>query len=81
MLQGGTVGVNEQSISKLCIYPNPATDRIHVSLEEDAKIKKVAVHCATGSKVMEIAGSHENTQTIDIRNIPEGIYFLKVIRQ
>lgn len=75
---GGAVGLNEQSLSNLRIYPNPATDRIHVSLEADAKIKNVAVHSATGSRIMEIAGSHGNKQTIDIGNIPKGIYFLKV---
>ena len=55
------------------LFPNPSTDFIRVS-ELSAK-ENYKIYTILGSEI--IRGSVSNNETIDIRNLNSGVYFLK----
>ncbi len=63
----------ESTLSKLAMYPNPATDVLHLSSTK--KINKVEVYAMNGLMVL----SNEKVGTsIDLSNLQSGMYFAKV---
>lgn len=63
----------ESTSSKLAMYPNPATDVLHLSSTK--KINKVEVYAMNGLMVL----SNEKVGTsIDLSNLQSGMYFAKV---
>lgn len=71
-----TAGIEEQTISGLNVYPNPATDRITVSLT-DNKAGEVSVYSVTGSLVYA-ATAFQSTSQIDVTNWENGVYFVHI---
>ena len=68
------VGVSEVSHNvHMNVYPNPATDRLNVTLSKNAEI---VVYNVTGQQVMNMEG-HVGANTINISNLNSGIYFVK----
>ncbi len=67
-----TVGIEEQEIIELAVYPNPANDIVTISGQNQGMIT-----------VMNLKGQQlgsidlEQTSTIDISNLESGIYFLQ----
>lgn len=55
------------------IYPNPASNTIHVQLASNAKVSIVAL---TGEIIMEQFLS-QGTHTLSIQNLPSGLYLVK----
>ena len=72
--------VPENSTSKVNIYPNPATDILHIELR-GAEIANVALYDLQGRVV---TGTHAGapqpgtTTTVNLRNVPAGVYLLRV---
>ncbi|MBL4670322.1 MAG: T9SS type A sorting domain-containing protein [Flavobacteriales bacterium] len=70
----GTVGVNEITQTlELTTYPNPTTGKVTFSTTE--QINSIEIHNLTGQKVT----TFNNTNTIDISNLTNGVYFAKII--
>ena len=67
-----TVGIDEQEIIELAVYPNPANDAVTISGQNQGIIT-----------IMNLKGQQlgsidlEQTSTIDITNLESGIYFLQ----
>lgn len=59
----------------LKLYPNPASDYIHILHEEDGKIEKIILLDQLGRKVISFEG---NPNTINIENIPGGVYHVVI---
>ena len=77
----GSVGINEvtQNIDFI-VYPNPTTGKVTfsttgISTSLDYRIKSIELYNLTGQKV----GQFQNTSTIDISSLPNGIYAAKII--
>lgn len=72
------LSVNSDKISKIRIYPNPATDFVFVegiNIEDNHQVYDI-----TG-KQMQVRNTYENgTSKLDISNLSEGIYFLKILK-
>ena len=67
---------SRQAIYKLCkIYPNPASDIVHIELPANHHIKDytIFIHSYTGQKIRAV-----NTESIDISQVPVGIYFIQI---
>ncbi len=60
------------------IYPNPATDFIHIRKMEITGTKKVVVKLIDSKGSVILSSSFENEMTIETRDFPKGLYYLKI---
>ncbi len=64
------VGVDEESVNELMVYPNPVTDVLYIEgFEEDAIITD-----ALGRMVLSISNANLGT---DVSTLPNGLYYLQ----
>lgn len=68
---------DEEAIS---LYPNPAKNSVKVSAVK-FKIDKIVVHSSTGKAVRTIQDIDEEIISIDVNQIPAGVYFIEVRTQ
>ena len=69
------VGINQNSISGLTVYPNPAIDKIIVE-NSNTISGNLSIENLTGQKLLTQQVIEAKTQ-IDISNLPNGVYFVK----
>lgn len=62
----------------LIIYPNPATNYIHIELSSEEKIKTVEFINIQGKVISTMFGSSSTKMDFPINNIKNGFYLLKV---
>ena len=62
--------------SGLKLYPNPAGKTLYVSLPANAR--KVEVYDISGRKIMSKWVRGSSTVSLDLKNLPSGIYHLAV---
>lgn len=75
IVEGSSLSINDYSNSKFKIYPNPANDILHLTLEEnDFSIK---IFNLLGSEIRDYQTNVRN-KTIDISNIKKGVYIIKI---
>lgn len=72
------VGNVSKAGDRIVIYPNPASDEINVSLENE-NVKKIAIYNLLGNKVSDyrVSGNNVSTVKLNIANIPTGVYFMR----
>lgn len=70
---GETMGVNDQNLVNISIYPNPATDFLNIS--SNNLIDEISIYSAEGKLIQTIEG---NTTQIDISTYPSGVYLVNV---
>lgn len=66
--------INEQQTMDLRLYPNPSEGFLY--LDNFSSVEKLVVYNSLGELVLE---ENNPTQTIDIRKLKNGIYFVKCI--
>ena len=70
----GELGINENIMDKVVLYPNPTTGIINIKTEEP--ITQAGVYTITGSKLpVQLS---ETGNTIDISDFSTGLYFVKI---
>lgn len=57
-------------------FPNPVVDR--VTIETNLPIDQLAVYTLTGEKVSLSAERHRESVTLQLSDLPTGIYLLRV---
>ena len=77
-----TITLSVESIStkgEIIIYPNPCSDFINISIKDNQSILTVEIYNVDGKlvKVINYNDDLNTTQTIDIKNMTKGKYFLK----
>jgi hypothetical protein len=61
------------------MYPNPATNLLHIQLKESASPTVIEIYDITGKALMNITTSEKQAkQSIDISELKRGIYFVYV---
>ena len=65
-----TLSIEDNVIEGLLVYPVPAKDIVYLSIEVD----KAEVVNITGQKVKEL----NTTSTIDLSELPQGVYFARI---
>ncbi|MEX0967441.1 MAG: T9SS type A sorting domain-containing protein [Bacteroidia bacterium] len=65
-----------QRFNTLDIFPNPVAENMQVNLPEGNGNLKLEISDARG-KVLKVQELNSSNSTVSIRNLPEGIYFLK----
>lgn len=68
-------GINEIGENLIKFYPNPAKNNLNITVDVNSVIK-VNVFNTLGERV--IFTSFENTKTIDLTNLNNGIYFVEI---
>jgi hypothetical protein len=61
--------------NELVVFPNPAAERIQVAGLDVSEIASLEVYDATGRIMIRT----QNTQTIDVSALNDGVYALRVI--
>lgn len=56
------------------VYPNPATDVLHIRSGENERIDRVAVYNLTGQMIVE----NRFAQQIDVAHLPVGVYLIEI---
>jgi hypothetical protein len=75
---GGTVSTSEFSqAAPLKVFPNPATDRLNLSLEGNGEIESVTITDLHG-RVVFASQNRSSQMTIDLNGWSKGLYVLQV---
>lgn len=69
----GTIGIKEEVLSQIHIYPNPTQNSINFEFESDNEVKLKLVDI-TGRRIRE--DKIYNGYSLDIHNLAGGIYFI-----
>jgi len=67
------IGIQEDAVQQVEVFPNPTTGK--VTFDTDIKIENIEIFNLTG----ELVSNYFNTNTIDISQLPNGIYLAKII--
>jgi hypothetical protein len=70
------VGIDENVLSKIVIFPNPTRGELRIESKE-LEIKNVEIFDIYGKKIL----SNFNINLIDISELQAGIYFVKVFTE
>jgi surface protein len=68
-----TLGVNDQYLTNISIYPNPTNDKLFI--QGLSSISKVSIYNVLGKLVLTQTISKE----IDVKQLSKGVYILKII--
>ena len=73
----GTTGIYEHSKSKnIKVFPNPTNNIFNIDLPNSKESFSLAVYSSHGKELFRIF----NNTSVDISNLPNGIYFLTIIQ-
>ncbi len=70
-----SLSVDSNTLEIIQVYPNPATDFIHINNPTNKKIVKTELYNVLGKKVWTTT---KNNLGINVKNFPKGIYFLSI---
>jgi len=75
---GLSVDLNEfQSLGKITVFPNPATDKLFIETFQNSSIEISNIE----GQILQSFITKENNTTLDISSLAKGIYFIKVINE
>ena len=66
------LGVNDQNITNVSMYPNPADNTLFISGNESPIA--MAIYSVLGKEVLSI----KNTNTINVQALPSGVYTIRI---
>jgi aminopeptidase N len=77
---GDVMNVNQVLLSEkdINISPNPAIDKILISLSEGSQIQNVSIVDSGGKLLFTVRGNLTTQQTISLSDFSKGIYLLKI---
>ncbi|SFN87412.1 Por secretion system C-terminal sorting domain-containing protein [Bizionia echini] len=71
----GTLGLDSEILSEINIYPNPATDYVHIKTPNSLSIKSIMLIDMNGKIVKHLTNHLEKIQ---ISNLQQGVYLLQI---
>lgn len=69
----GELGIEENTLSKVTVYPNPATDVVHIALPEGYSKIESTVYDIAGRNVLTTSGT-----LLDISGLNNGVYMANI---
>ena len=72
--KAATLGVSDNELLDVSMYPNPASDRLNISASNT--IKNASIFNILGKKVMSLE-INKNSESIDVSSLASGIYLIK----
>ncbi len=73
------LGVEDNSLNKISLYPNPASSTLNLVLSKNMQTGEIGVFDILGKKIYSEEFESNNNISIDISNWSSGNYFLKVV--
>ncbi|MBK9458805.1 MAG: T9SS type A sorting domain-containing protein [Sphingobacteriales bacterium] len=74
----GCEGIEEVYGSKISLYPNPATNFVHIENSGSQQIKQLTVVDIDGrTMISEMPNSH--SPTLSVQNLPVGVYYCQIV--
>ena len=70
-----SLGVENTSLEQLSIYPNPASDYLHI--DANFQIEKITIYNTLGKLVL----AQSANPSIEISHLPNGIYFVEIFAE
>lgn len=77
-LFGNSTGIIEPQNPKVQIWPNPATDVLYIESGNE-KIDHIILYNSNGQLLQDISTSEISKISLDITQLPAGLYFIQVI--
>lgn len=72
-----SLGINEESQkSDFILYPNPANQTIKVKSKDTLQINKLEIYDLVGNLIVSL--KYEESVEIDVSNLKQGLYFLRI---
>ena len=68
----------EEMTASFNVYPNPVNDRLYI--ETEAEVKEVVVYDVYGRR-QQTTDNGQQTLSIDVTNLSNGVYFVKVVTE
>jgi hypothetical protein len=74
------VGIETQSITSLWVYPNPTSGELRIMNNEPLLMNNVEIYDVYGKSIVipNVAQRNEEFKTINISNLANGVYFLRI---
>lgn len=74
--KGGSsiLGINDMTT---LIYPNPASEKVIISMSEPIKDLKIELYDMQGKLVSEFQSNNKNTAELNVLNLQKGLYILR----
>ncbi len=63
------------------VYPNPSTSIINIELDDDLEVSEVIITNNLGMELQKTKITNSNKIMLDLENLSNGIYFVKIISQ
>ena len=73
--RSSNTGIEEFEAEELTLYPNPAIDKLYLTIAKDVAIKEIEFVNAQGQLLRTYPGSQREFQVGDL---PSGLYFMRV---
>lgn len=70
-----TLSIDKETTTPLQVYPNPASDQLHLVLSSRSDIEVLSI---TGERVMQFSATSDEL-TLDISQLKSGIYLLRAV--
>ena len=67
------VGINDYKPLQLSVYPNPVTDKLHLT-NLDGDIQSISIYNTAGQLVLQHTVSHSPILEINVTSLPKGFY-------
>ncbi len=74
-----STGIDDNTLSEISVYPNPATDHITVNItNSNSGISTFQIHNLLGEVVYSVSKEFTETTSININYLEPGLYFIKI---
>lgn len=74
---GDPVGIHEKIDLDVNVYPNPASDKLVISVFDD--VSEIQLMNTTGQLVSNTSEVHQGANTLHVSHLPSGVYVVKII--
>jgi hypothetical protein len=72
------IAENEKGSKEIALYPNPATNEIHLSLNHSAAIEKIVIRELSGKEVLNISIPNTQETIVNTSDLKPGAYFIEI---
>ena len=76
-----STAINNREMANVSIFPNPAVDWLNVQFKNhNSEVTTITIYDITGKEKINTVLSGDCNNSIDIRQLSEGIYFVKILQ-
>jgi hypothetical protein len=73
-----TLGLNQQIINEMKVYPNPASDKVTIEIPNGVKLEDVKVYNLFGQLIKVMKANQTNGFEMDVKDLIAGVYIVQM---